>query len=351
VDSGLTLDLSQPSTYDKLTDVRHARISSAVKATSAPLTRDGSRPPGGPSRRVIALHARVEHERLDAAAGSLTADRVGFQIMVDPRRGLGASSAWRRLHVGDARNLAEILPNRKCLNVTITSPPYGPTIDYGHDAQIGFGQTYESYLADMQRLLDVLWERTRDTGSLWLIVDTYKQRAQGGLSRLVPLPFDLAKLAENAGWTLQDVVIWHKDHTLPWSGQGRLRNSFEYVLMFAKGRDFKYRLNKIRDVAGIQDWWHRYPERYSPSGAAPTNVWTIPIPRQGSWGNGLIEHRCPLPDALVQRIVELSTDRGDIVCAPSRTPWALSTSSSLFQWMVTQTERARPPLSCFADDH
>lgn len=234
----------------------------------------------------------------------------------DGKRPIGASSSWRRLHVGDARDLGEILPKRKCLDVTVTSPPYGPTIDYGDSDQIGFGQAYEAYSADMRRVLEVLHDRTRLSGSLWLIVDTFKQRAKGGMSRLVPLPFDLADLAEQVGWTLQDVVIWHKDHTLPWSGQGRLRNSFEYVLMFTKGPRFKYRLSRIREIADLQDWWQRYPERYSPSGAAPTNVWNIPIPRQGSWGNGVIEHRCPLPDALVQRILELSSDRGDTVCDP-----------------------------------
>lgn len=229
---------------------------------------------------------------------------------------VGAPSSWRRLYVGDARDLGEVLPKRKCIDVTVTSPPYGPTIDYGHSDQIGFGQAYEAYLADMRAVVDVLYDRTRLTGSLWLIVDTFKQRAKGGMSRLVPLPFDLADLAEQVGWTLQDIVIWHKDHTLPWSGQGRLRNSFEYVLMFARGPRFKYRLNRVRETADLQDWWQRYPERYSPSGAAPTNVWNIPIPRQGSWGNGVIEHRCPLPDALVQRILELSSDRGDTVCDP-----------------------------------
>lgn len=223
--------------------------------------------------------------------------------------------SWLRLHVGDARQLDRVLPARQCLDVTITSPPYGPTIDYGDPNQIGFGQSYRAFLADMSRVLEVLHGRTRDSGSLWLIADSFKER-RDGMSRLVPLPFDLARSAEECGWFLQDVIIWQKDHTLPWSGQGRLRNSFEYVLMLTKGSEFKYRLDRIRESSGLREWWHRYPERYSPAGAAPTNVWYFPIPRQGSWGNGVIEHRCPLPEGLVQRIVELTTDPGDVVCDP-----------------------------------
>lgn len=233
------------------------------------------------------------------------------------RRANGAARrrSWLRMHVGDARQLDSLLPARQCLDVTITSPPYGPTIDYGDPKQMGHGQSYSAFLADMKRVLEVLHARTRDSGSLWLIVDSFKERI-GGMSRLVPLPFDLAQSAEECGWVLQDVIIWQKDHTLPWSGQGRLRNSFEYVLMLVKGGGFKYRLDRIRDSSALQEWWHRYPERYSPAGAAPTNVWYFPIPRQGSWGNGVVEHRCPLPEGLVARIVELTTDPDDVVCDP-----------------------------------
>jgi DNA modification methylase len=226
------------------------------------------------------------------------------------------ADGWLRLHVGDARRLDTLLPKGQYLDATITSPPYGPTIDYGHREQIGFGQSYKTFLADMSNVMAVLWDRTRDSGCLWLVVDTFKEARPGGVSRLVPLPFDLVRLAEDTGWVLQDTIIWHKDHTLPWSGPGRLRNSFEYVLFLVKGPGFKYRLDRIRDSSANQDWWHRYPERYSPLGAAPTNVWRFPIPRQGSWGNGTVDHRCPLPDGLVQRIVELTTDTGDVVCDP-----------------------------------
>jgi DNA modification methylase len=212
--------------------------------------------------------------------------------------------------------LASIIPGGQVIDLTITSPPYWNAVDYGLSGQIGFGQSHEEYLADMSKIFATLHERTVESGSLWLVVDTLKSRCKGRVSRIVPLPFELAERAESVGWVLRDVAIWHKDRTLPWSSQGRLRNAFEYVLFLVKGPTFKYRLERLRQHQSIEGWWKRYPERYSPHGAAPTNVWDFPIPVQGSWSNGLVRHQCPLPRGLVRRIVELCSDPGDLVCDP-----------------------------------
>jgi len=223
---------------------------------------------------------------------------------------------WDSVHVADARQLGELLPRRECLDATITSPPYGALLDYGTPNQIGFGQSHEAYLEDMSSLFGLLWSRTKTTGSLWLIVDTFKERVGPGLGRVVPLPFQLASRAEECGWILQDVVIWEKDHTIPWSRRGQFRNSFEYVLFFVRARDFKYRIDRIKEVHSIKGWWASHPERYSPRGVTPSNIWRFPVPKQGSWSPDVFEHHCPLPPSLVARIVELSTDPKDVVCDP-----------------------------------
>jgi DNA modification methylase len=220
------------------------------------------------------------------------------------------------LVVGDARQLDALLPSGLLVDLTVTSPPYGSTIDYGVQGQIGFGQSPAEFRNDMAGLFQTLYARTADTGSLWLIVDTIKERTPSGIGRMVPLPFELAALAEQVGWILHDVVIWRKDRTLPWSRRGQLRNSFEYLLFFVKTASFQYHLDRIRTTEGLQDWWQRYPERYNPNGAAPTNVWDFPIPKQGSWSDNDIRHQCPLPSGLVRRIIELCSNAGDLVLDP-----------------------------------
>lgn len=231
-----------------------------------------------------------------------------------------ASKKFWTLHRHDARDLDGLFasfPGGQSPEImaTITSPPYGGLKDYGHKRQIGFGQSYEEYLGDMELVFRQIFDRTAENGALWLIADTYV--ADGEPPRaLQPVPFDLAKAAEAAGFTFRDVIIWQKDRTLPWSNGTRLRNAFEYVLLLTKGPEPKYRLDRLREHSDMKEWWARFPERYSPKGKAPSNVWSIPIPVQGSWGNGELAHSCPLPMELVRRLVLLSTDPGDLVFDP-----------------------------------
>ena len=72
----------------------------------------------------------------------------------------------------------------------------------------------------------------------------------------------------------------------------------------------------MRQPSDLEQWWVRYPERYNPRGKAPTNVWPIPIPVQGSWANTKVQHACPLPPDLVERMLLISTDKGDVVLDP-----------------------------------
>jgi hypothetical protein len=111
-------------------------------------------------------------------------------------------------------------------------------------------------------------------------------------------------------------VIWQKDKTLPWSSANRLRNAFEYVLLFAKSPSYKFHLERLRDPVELTDWWVKWPERYNPHGKVETNVWQFPLPVQGSWKAAAVQHACPLPPGLVERLLLLSTDEGDVVFDP-----------------------------------
>jgi DNA modification methylase len=199
------------------------------------------------------------------------------------------------------------------LAATITSPPYFDLKDYGARGQLGTGQTYEEYLDDLTGIFAKIYTLTNDNGAFWLVCNSFTLRGE-----VVLLPFDLSQRMKKVGWKLKDVIIWEKDRNLPWSN-GRLRNVFEYILLFSKN-EFKIRDEAIRefDPGNFHSWWVRYPERYSPVGVAPTDVWKIGIPVQGAWRHRKINHYhlCPFPVELVRRMLLLTTERGDIVLDP-----------------------------------
>jgi len=78
---------------------------------------------------------------------------------------------------------------------------------------------------------------------------------------------------------MEDNIIWDKVRTRPWNTKGQLRNVHEYVTMFSKSDEYTYNKDAIRitDTDEFQRWWVNYPERYSPKGIVPNNVWRFPF--------------------------------------------------------------------------
>jgi len=213
----------------------------------------------------------------------------------------------------DARRILEVFPEGLTIQTTISSPPYYDMKDYGEDNQIGFGQSYEEYLQDIKSVFEQVYSHTKDDGTLWIIIDTFKRN-----NSIVVLPFDVASKLQEIGWLLQDIIIWKKDKTVPWSNNGFTQRQFEYILFFSKTPKFKTNKDRVRvfDTRQLKKWWVKYPERYNPRGKALSEIWEYPIPVQGSWGKQYIRHFCPLPQDMVSNMIQISTDEGDVVFDP-----------------------------------
>jgi len=213
----------------------------------------------------------------------------------------------------DARTILKTVSPKIKVQTTITSPPYYDMKDYDSENQVGYGQTYSDYLEDLKSIFKGVFDITKDDGTLWIIIDTFKRNNQ-----VVTLPFDLSNKLKEIGWHLQDVIIWKKDKTVPWSNNGFMQRKFEYILFFSKSTSFKSNKDNVRvyDTSQLKRWWVKYPERYNPRGKALDEVWEFPIPIQGSWGDQYIRHFCPLPKDMVATMINISTDEKDIVLDP-----------------------------------
>ncbi len=207
----------------------------------------------------------------------------------------------------DAREIETII-DKPIVDVTITSPPYFDLKDYGSRNQIGYGQDYANYLNDLKFVFGHVYNITKENGTLWVIIDAFRRDGE-----VVPLPFDFSNTIKEIGWKLQEIIIWGKDRTVPWTHKGQMRNLFEYVLMFSKTNDYNFYIDKVRDFETLKKWWVKYPERYNPKGKTPDAIWNFDIPTQGSWGNGYIKHFCPLPEEMIEQMLKLTTKENDLV--------------------------------------
>ena len=250
-----------------------------------------------------------------------------------------APVTFNEYHLEDARHLDLLFSNQPVIDATVTSPPYWDLKDYGGKNQIGYGQSLDAYLDDLASVFTQVWRCTKKSGSLWVVINTVKK---GNTLHL--LPFKLAERLTSqptASWHLQDILVWVKPHTLPWSHKQKLQDHFEYVLCFSKSKEFTLNLDALRTTQTLANWWVKYPERYHPLGKGVNNVWEIHIPTQGSWGNGSMEHACPLPTELTKRIIQLSTDKSGVVFDPFAGTGATVVAASALgrRWLATDTNR------------
>jgi DNA modification methylase len=220
-------------------------------------------------------------------------------------------------YIGNAIDIKKICEKKKvpAPQLVISSPPYFDLLNYNDNKkQIGFGQTnYNEYLETICKVFQDCYDVATSTATFWLVIDTFKKDKEVKL-----LPFDIVnKLKEknDKTWILKDIIIWDKEKNLPWNANGNLKNEHEYILFFSKGNEFKFKLDEIREVADLKKWWKTYPERYNPSGKAPSNIWSFTTPIRG-WGNSKQNHLCPFPFPLVEKIISLSTDEKDWILDP-----------------------------------
>ncbi len=218
--------------------------------------------------------------------------------------------AWN-VYQGDSQTVLQELPTES-FNCCVTSPPYYWLRDYGVNDQLGQEETVQEYVETIADVMDEVYRTLKSDGLLFLnLGDTYysgKGEAQGkdkksnkrrfglravdksggldiGVKRksMIGIPWRVAIEMAKRNWVLRSTIIWHRDKTLPEFVRDRPRRSYEFVFMFAKGRQYFFdREPLIKD--NIDE-----------------DVWTIVSrPKAASGIN-----TAPFPDELVERCLSI----------------------------------------------
>lgn len=146
---------------------------------------------------------------------------------------------------GDSRQMT-LLPDNS-VHLTITSPPYWQLKDYGTDNQIGFHDSYENYVNN----LNLVWKecyRTLHNGCRLCINigDQFARAVYYGRYKVIPIREEIIKFCENIGFDYMGAVIWQKVTTsnttgggvqmgsYPYPRNGILKLDYEFILIFKK---------------------------------------------------------------------------------------------------------------------
>lgn len=120
--------------------------------------------------------------------------------------------------------------NDKCIDLTVTSPPYDNL------------RTYNGYTFNFEEIAKELYRITKDGGLVvWVIGDQTINGNETGSS------FNQALYFKEIGFNLHDTMIWKKPNIFPHDPKtNRYKQQFEYMFIFSKGKPKTF--NTIEDI-------------------------------------------------------------------------------------------------------
>lgn len=237
-----------------------------------------------------------------------------------PKRGaktLKPKKPTHRLYQHSSETMPELKSGSVAL--TVTSPPYWNAIDYdSHAADGGVANyrtregfvAYEDYLDLMQRVFTEVLRVTKPGGFCAVVIGTVLQKGKH-----YPVPFGFTGKMVEAGWDFHQDIIWHKTTAgvkragvtiqQPYPGYYYPNIMTEYILVFRKPGPPIY-----RDANGAKEVSEFPIDRLFTMDIA-NNIWHIaPVPPR------TIEHPCPFPEEIPQRLISKYSYVGDLVLDP-----------------------------------
>ncbi len=216
-----------------------------------------------------------------------------------------------KIITGDSRHMAD-LPDSS-VHLAITSPPYWQLKDYGSETQIGFNDSYESYINN----LNLVWKecyRTLYPGCRLCvnIGDQFARAVYYGRYKVIPIREEIIKFCETIGFDYMGAVIWQKVTTsnttgggvqmgsYPYPRNGILKLDYEFILVFKKlGIAPKPTIQQKEQSKMSAEEWNTYFAGH----------WNFPGARQ----NG---HIAMFPEELPMRLIKMFSFVGETVLDP-----------------------------------
>jgi len=212
---------------------------------------------------------------------------------------------------GDSRQMTEL--EDKSVDLIITSPPYWQLKDYGTENQIGYNDSYEDYINN----LNLVWKesyRVLNNGCRLCvnIGDQFARAVYYGRYKVIPIRTEIIKFCEAIGFDYMGAIIWQKKTTSNTTGGASLMGSYpnprngilsidyEFILLFKKlGTPVNPNRELKEQSKMTKEEWKTYFDGH----------WNFGGARQDG-------HIAMFPEELPRRLIKMFSFVGDTVLDP-----------------------------------
>ena len=174
------------------------------------------------------------------------------------------------IYFGDSRKLTKI--NDESVQLIITSPPYWQLKDYGTESQIGYNDSYEEYINN----LNLVWTECYRvlSGGCRMCVNVGYQFARSayyGRYKVIPIRDEIIRYCEALGFDYMGSIIWQKGSASKTASEttimgsylyprnGVLKLDYEYILIFKKLGTSPEISEEIKEESQMtKEEWNKY---------------------------------------------------------------------------------------------
>jgi len=212
---------------------------------------------------------------------------------------------------GDSRKMQEL--EDESIHLIITSPPYWQLKDYGSADQLGFNESYESYINNLNLVWNESFRVLHKGCRLCVnIGDQFARAVYYGRYKVIPIRTEIIKFCESKGFDYMGAIIWQKVTTsnttggatvmgsFPYPRNGILKIDYEFILLFKKPGNPSKPPNEFKKLSAMtKEEWNTYFQGH----------WNFSGARQDN-------HLAMFPEELPKRLIKMFSFVGDTVLDP-----------------------------------
>ncbi len=216
-----------------------------------------------------------------------------------------------KIIIGDSRRMSEL--SNESVHLVITSPPYWQLKDYGTENQLGFHDSYEDYINNLNLVWNQCFRVLQKGCRLCInIGDQFARSVYYGRYKVIPIRTEITKFCEALGMDYMGAIIWQKVTTtnttggasimgsFPYPRNGILKIDYEFILIFKKlGAPPKVD-KEVKELSKLTtEEWNTYFAGH----------WNFAGERQD-------KHLAMFPEELPRRLIRMFSFVGDTVLDP-----------------------------------
>lgn len=197
--------------------------------------------------------------------------------------------------------------------MAITSPPYWQLKDYGNEKQLGFNDSYESYINNLNLVWKECYRALHNGCRLCVnIGDQFARAVYYGRYKVIPIREEIIKYCENIGFDYMGAIIWQKVTTsnttgggvqmgsYPYPRNGILKLDYEFILIFKKLGESPKPSQEQKDLSKMtaEEWNTNFAGHWNFAGAKQSG------------------HIAMFPSELPSRLIKMFSFIGETVLDP-----------------------------------